>query len=266
MGEKGRRERAAQARGEAQASEKRRERIVRIVGGATVVAVMAAIIGVAVYASSNSSSSDASGQTGAIVDPDPSAASPAGVLPADSPTPFGVPYGTGSADVPVLEVWEDFQCPACGALELANGAGIEQLAEEGKVQLIYRPTAFLDANLGNDSSHRAIAAWGCAIDAGKIKEYRNTVFSNQPVEEGVGYTEEQLLSFGSDSGIAGADLTTFSQCVTDGTYLAWAANTNQEFGTSQIGGTPSGFLDGEPVETATLADPIALAELVASKS
>jgi len=266
MGEKGRRERAAQARGEAQASEKRRERIVRIVGGATVVAVMAAIIGVAVYASSNSPSTDASGLTGGIVAPDPSAVSPAGVFPADSPTPFGVPYGTGTTDVPVLEVWEDFQCPACGALELANGVGIEKLAEEGKVQLIYRPTAFLDANLGNDSSHRAIAAWGCAIDAGKIKEYRNTVFSNQPAEEGVGYTEEQLLSFGSESGITGADLTTFSQCVTEGTYLAWAANTNQEFATLEIGGTPSGFLNGEPVETATLADPIALAELVASKS
>jgi protein-disulfide isomerase len=266
MGEKSRRERAAQARGEAQASEKRRERIVRIVGGATVVAVMAAIIGVAVYASSNSPSSDASGQTGSIVDPDPSAATPAGVLPAESSSPFGVPYGTGTTDVPVLEVWEDFQCPACGALELANGVGIEKLAEEGKVQLIYRPTAFLDSNLGNDSSHRAIAAWGCAIDAGKIKEYRNTVFANQPVEEGLGYTEEQLLSFGSESGITDTDFTTFSQCVTDGNYLAWAANTNQEFLTSQIGGTPSGFLNGEPVETATLADPIALAELVASKS
>lgn len=266
MGEKGRRERAAQARGEAQASEKRRERIVRVVGGATVVAVMAAIIGVAVYASSNSPSTDASGLTGGIVDPDPSAALPAGVLTADSPTPFGVPYGTGTASVPVLEVWEDFQCPACGALEMANGVGIEQLAEEGKVQLVFRPTAFLDANLGNDSSHRAIAAWGCAIDAGKTKEYRNILFVNQPVEEGVGYTEEQLLSFGTQSGITDQEFTTFSQCVNDGNYLAWAANTNQEFATLQIGGTPSGFLDGEPVETATLANPIALADLVASKS
>ena len=265
MGEKGRRERAAEARGAAQASEKRRERTVRIVGGATVVAVMVAIIGVAVYASSNSSN-DASSSTGSIVDPDAAAPTPVGVLPADSSTPFGVPYGTGTTDVPVLEVWEDFQCPACGALELANGVGIEKLAEEGKVQLIYRPTAFLDANLGNDSSHRAIAAWGCAIDAGKIKEYRNTVFANQPVEEGVGYTNEQLLAFGSQSGITDAALTTFSQCLTDGTYLAWAANTNQEFATSQIGGTPSGFLNGEPVETAILADPIALAELVTSKS
>jgi len=266
MGEKGRRERAAQARGAAQASEKRRERLVRIVGGATVVAVMAAIIGVAVYASSNSPSNDAGSSSAGIVAPDPAAVTPAGVLASDSPTPFGVPYGTGSPDVPVLEVWEDFQCPACGALEMANGVGIEKLAEEGKVQLVYRPAAFLDANLGNDSSHRAVAAWGCAIDQGKTAEYRNAVFANQPLEEGAGYAEEQLLSFGTDAGISGVDFETFSQCLTEGTYLAWAANTNQEFSTSQIGGTPSGFLNGEPVGTEILADPIALADLVASKS
>jgi protein-disulfide isomerase len=266
MGEKGRRERAAQARGEAQASEKRRERIVRIVGGATVVAVMVAIIGIAVYASSTAPSTDASGLTDGIVEPDPSAVLPAGVLAADSSTPFGVPYGTGSADVPVLELWEDFQCPACGSLELANGDGITQLAEEGKVQLIYRPTAFLDGNLGNDSSHRAIAAWGCAIDAGKVKEYHDIVYANQPVTEGMGFPEDRLLAFGADSGITDAAFTTFSQCVTDGTYLSWAANTNQEFSAGEIGGTPAGFLNGEPVENAVLADPIALAELISSKS
>jgi protein-disulfide isomerase len=266
MGEKSRRERAAEARGVAQASEKRRERTVRFIGGAAVVVIMAAIIGVAVYASSNSPSNDASGSLDGVVQPDPDAALPAGVLTADSATPFGVPYGNGGADVPVLELWEDFQCPACGALEEANGAGIEQLAEEGLVQLIYRPTAFLDANLGNDSSHRAVAAWGCAIDAGKTLEFHNAVYANQPAEEGVGFTDEQFVSFASESDLGEADLATFSQCVTDGTYLAWAANSNQEFSTSQIGGTPSGFLNGEAVGTEVLADPVALADLVASKS
>ena len=48
--------------------------------------------------------------------------------------------------------------------------------------------------------------------------------------------------------------------------MRWAANTNQEFATSQIGGTPSGFLNGEPIATEILADQIALADLVASKS
>jgi protein-disulfide isomerase len=177
-----------------------------------------------------------------------------------------VPYGNGGADVPVLEIWEDFQCPACGALEEANGAGIEELAEKGLVQLVYRPTAFLDANLGNDSSHRAIGAWGCAIDAGKTIEFHNSVYDNQPAEEGVGFTDEALVSFASGLDLSDDDLETFSQCVTDGTYLAWAANSNQEFSTSQIGGTPSGFLNGEGVGTEVLADQVALADLVASKS
>ena len=92
------------------------------------------------------------------------------------------------------------------------------------------------------------------------------MYANQPVEEGMGFPEDRLLAFGSDSGITDAAFTTFSQCVTDGTYLAWAANTNQEFSAGEIGGTPAGFLNGEPVETAVLADPIALAELIASKS
>ena len=70
MGEKSRRERAAEARGVAQASEKRRERTVRFIGGAAVVVIMAAIIGVAVYASSNSPSNDASGSLDGIVQPD----------------------------------------------------------------------------------------------------------------------------------------------------------------------------------------------------
>lgn len=45
MGAKSRRDRAAEERGVAQASEKRRERMVRFIGGATVVVIMAAIIG-----------------------------------------------------------------------------------------------------------------------------------------------------------------------------------------------------------------------------
>jgi len=261
---KGRRERAAAARGAAQSSEKRRERIVRIVGGATVVAVMAAIIGVAVYASSNNESTIANGSAG-IVDPDPSAPVPAGMYGADAAIPFGIPYGTATADAPVLELWEDFQCPACGTLEVANGQGIEQLANEGKIQLVYRPAAFKDIGLGNDSSHRAIAAWGCAIDAGVLSEYHRLIYVNQPPEEGIGWTNDQLIGFGVDAGLADTDLETFTQCVNDGTYLPWAANANQQFYLNQIAGTPSGFLDGEAVDTGILADQVRLTELVASK-
>lgn len=253
MSSNSRRDKAAAARNAAQAGERRRERTVRIVGAATVVAVVIAIIGVAVFARNQEGS--ASGVT--VVEPDPTAAIPVGVFAADSEYPYGVPYGTGTESVPVLEVWEDFQCPACGSMEAANGDGIKELAEQGVVRLIYRPTHFLDRNLANDSSSRAIAAWGCAIDAGKTAEFHRTVFANQP-EEGIGYTQEQLISFGEQSGITGADLETFTQCVQDETYRAWAANSTQEFYDSAIPGTPLGKINGEDIENTVLADKAAL--------
>jgi protein-disulfide isomerase len=185
------------------------------------------------------------------------------VLGADSAHPYGVPYGTGAEVAPVLELWEDFQCPACGALEQVNGAGIAELAETGKVQLVWRPTHFLDANLGNDASSRAIAAWGCAIDAGRVREFHDLVYVNQPADEGLGYTQDQLVSFGEQSGIAGSDLETFTTCVREGTYRAWAANSNEEFQNAAIQGTPFGLLDGVVVENATLADRAALEAAVA---
>jgi protein-disulfide isomerase len=256
---KNRRDRAAAARDEANAAERRRERMVRIVGGVTVAVVVLGIIGVAVYAK-NSSTTDVT----ALPSADPSAPLPAGVLPTDDARAYGVPFGTAAADAPVLELWEDFQCPACNTVEQANGDGIQALAESGQVTLVYRPTTFLDRNLGNDSSARATAAWGCAIDAGKLKEYHNTVFDNQPEEEGTGYTDEQLIAFAGEAGITGSDLDTFTTCFTDRTYLGWAANSTEVFYSSNVQGTPFALLDGVEVPTETLMDKAALDALVAS--
>lgn len=254
---KNRRDRAAAARDAANADEKRRERLVRIIGAVTVLVVVAGIIGIAI-AAKNSSSTNAA----ALPSADASAASPTGVLPADDAHAYGVPYGTAAKGAPVLAIWEDFQCPACDAVEKANGTGIEALAESGKVQLVWRPTTFLDRNLGNDASTRAAAAWGCAIDAGKAKEYHNVVFANQPEKEGAGYTDEQLLQFAKDAGITGADLDTFTTCVSNKTYLGWAANSTQVFYDSNVQGTPYATLNGVEVPVQTLADKAALDKLV----
>jgi len=261
---KNRRDRAAAARDAANADERRRERLVRIVGAVTVVAVVVGIIGVALVARNSSSDGDAIAAPSA----DPNAALPSTVLPSDDERRYGVPYGTGAADAPVLEVWEDFQCPACAAVEQANGEGIAALAEAGKVQLVWRPATFLDrVNLGGDpavanSSTRATAAWGCAIDAGKTREYHDTLYANHPDPEGTGYTDEQLLAFAGDAGITGADLETFTQCVADGTYLGWAANSGAAFQEDGISGTPYAILNGVPVPTEILADKASLDALV----
>ena len=254
------REKAAEARAAQQAAEKRRERTVRIVGAISVVVVVAGIIGVAVW-QSNASKSDGGG--GSTASADPNAALPQGVLPGSDADAYGVPYGTADATAPVLAIWEDFQCPACGQVERANGAGIEELAAEGKVRLVWRPTTFLDRNLGNDASARATAAWGCAIDQGKAQEYHNQVYSNQPATEGDGWTDEQLLGFGKDVGLTGSAYDTFAQCFTDRTYLGWAANSTQAFYDANVPGTPNATLNGENLATSVLVDPKALEQAIA---
>lgn len=255
-----RREKAAQVRSSSMAQQAKRDRNVRIVGAVTVVVVVIAIIGLAVFARS---SSDA-GSTASIAQPDPSAPSPTGVLAGDDARAYGVPYGTPGDGVPVLEIWEDFQCPACGSVERANGAGIAELAESGQALVVWRPTTFLDRNLGNDASERAAGAWGCAIDQGKTREFHDLVYENQPTVEGDGWTNEQLIAFGEQAGISGDGLTTFTQCVNDGTYRAWAANSTKVFYDSGIGGTPTALLNGASLPTEVLIDPAALKEAVAA--
>lgn len=257
---KNRREKAAAARTQSESAEKRRERTIRIAGAVTVVVVVVAIIGIAVVARGSSSNTASSDPTSAA---NPSAAAPAGALPAGDPLAFAVlPYGAKEG-APVLAIWEDFQCPACKSVEDANGAAIRQLGESGAVQLVWRPTAFLDANLKNDSSSRAIAAFGCAVDAGKSAEFHEVVFANQAEKEGTGYTDEQLVAFGSDAGISGAELDTYKTCFEARTYLPWAANSTSEFYGSAVPGTPYATLNGVEVPTEVLADPAKLQQAIA---
>ncbi len=255
------REKAAAARAEQQAQEKRRERTVRIIGAIGVIVVVVAIIGIAVFASR--SGSGGGGEVKPLPSPNPSLPVPKGVYDSTGEVPYGVPYGTAPATAPLLELWEDFQCPACGSLEAINGAGIQTLATDGKVRLVWRPTAFLDNNLGNTSSAQAISAWGCAIDAGKTAEYHDAVYANQPTVEGEGFTDEQLLGFAEQSGISGVPLEEFNTCLTSGRYLGWAVNSTQAFYDAQVQGTPAGFLNGEPLDGAQLADQAGLEQRIA---
>lgn len=251
---------AAQARAQSEAAERKRERTIRIVGGIVVLLVVGGLLAIGIMAGK---SKDAEASGGGI---DATAPIPAGVQP-DS---YGVPVGTGwtadNADkLPTLEIWEDFQCPACAQVEAVAGAGIKKLGDDGKVKLLLRPATFLDKNLpqSNNSSARATAAWGCAIDAGKASEYHAAVFAAHPAQEGDGFTDEQLLALGEQVGLAGADFEQFSQCVAEGKYLQWATNSNIRFGESPATGTPTGYLNGTELDSSELADVAALEKKIA---
>ena len=77
-----------------------------------------------------------------------------------------------------------------------------------------------------------------------------------------GWTQDQLLGFGEQSGITGSGLDTFKKCVTDRTYVGWAVNSTKVFYDDGVQGTPSGSLNGQPIDAKTMADQTALEKAV----
>ena len=173
-----------------------------------------------------------------------------------------------AAAKPQIDIWEDFQCPYCSQLELANGVGIQALADAGKITLIWRPTVFLDGSPASqagpnpNSSVRATMAWGCAIDAGKGAEFHTYLFAHQPAKEGTGWSDDQLTTYASDVGITGSALDTFKACYSSRKYESWVKNSYAAFESEGVAGTPAGFLNGTELTPDQIADPTVLAELV----
>lgn len=198
--------------------------------------------------------------------------STAGTAPTSRAVPTGVDQGTLAVPVapdvtprtgaPQLYVWEDFQCPACAAVEARTGDQVVALARSGDAQVFWRVTTFLDDRYPGESSERAAAAWGCAVDAGRAVEMHEAIFAAQPATEGDGWSDAQLLRLGRASGITGADYSAYRACVEDGTYRDWAARSTALFHREGVQGTPAAYLDGHLLDTATLADPAALADAV----
>ncbi len=256
-------EKAAAARAAAEAEQRKRDTRVRLIGGAAILVVVALIIGLGVWGAKQNNSASGT-PSGTVSD----AKVPTGVNGSADTNAWAVPYKT-TAGKPTLAIWEDFQCPSCAQFETSFGAAVQKLADDGKVTLLYRPTTFLDARFvatspNPNSSHKAAMAWGCAIDAGKLKEFHNTVFANQPTTEGDGYTDAQITQFAQTSGITGTALTTFQKCVTDKTYDQWVTNSFTAFGDEGVPGTPTAYLNGTEVPAATLQDMAALEKLIAA--
>ncbi|MGL5867194.1 MAG: DsbA family protein [Dermatophilaceae bacterium] len=154
---------------------------------------------------------------------------------------------TPAPGAPTLEVYEDFQCPACALYEKAIGSTIRDLAKQGKVRLVYHVKNFLDDSLGNDSSTRAGTAAFCAADAGRFQEFHDLLFANQPAREGDGFTDAQLRRLADQAGINGSALSTWETCSDSGRYDAYVDSVEDRSGRDGVQGTPTVRLDGEDI-------------------
>jgi protein-disulfide isomerase len=149
----------------------------------------------------------------------------------------------GPADAPVtIEVWSDFQCPACAAWALQVEPDlVESYARDGTVRLVYRDYAFLDGFDPAGESQQSAAAARCAGEQGKFWQFHDYLYENQDGENEGAFRRERLDQIATAISL---DLTAFGACMDgDATEAAVTAETGQG-NTAGVGSTPTLTVNG----------------------
>ncbi|WP_131737775.1 DsbA family protein [Actinomadura roseirufa] len=146
-------------------------------------------------------------------------------------------------DSPVLELYEDFQCPACLALEVRQGATIKQLAAEGRAKVVYRPFQLFQQEPLMSNSRRAANAAACA-PADRWVRYHDRIYSHQPDEGDVGFTNRQLVAWAGEVGVGGAE---FARCVGRYERITTVDQATAHAGKAGVSATPFLTVDGRRV-------------------
>jgi protein-disulfide isomerase len=145
---------------------------------------------------------------------------------------------------PVLDVYEDFQCPPCRAFEKANGGVIEQLADLGKIKVVYHPFTIFNTQPQQANSTRAWAAARCA-PAPDWVSYHNELFASQPAQSTVGgFPVTRLVQLGKSAGISSP---AFAQCVQSQRYAAQDGPLSNQMFSNGADGLPTLRLNGQLV-------------------
>jgi protein-disulfide isomerase len=178
---------------------------------------------------------------------------------ADAPTPANTAAGTegtafvvGDPDAPVVvDVYEDYLCPACRAFEADAADTFDQLADDGDVQVRYHPVAILDRLSDDEYSTRAAGAAAVVADAAGVEAFTDfaaALFAQQPDEGGPGLGDEELIELAEEAGASGEEV---AAGIRDRRFDDWVARATDEASQAGLPGTPWVLVDGEPLERPT---------------
>ena len=143
---------------------------------------------------------------------------------------------------PVLDVYEDFQCPACRAFEKSDGALIQQLADQGKVKVVYYPFTIYTGQPQLDNSVRAWAAAKCTPPDRWVR-YHNALYASQPAQSASdGFSVSQLVRLGGEAGVTGP---AFAKCVQSQQYAAQDAPLSSQIINAGVSTMPALTLNGK---------------------
>jgi len=153
-------------------------------------------------------------------------------------------FAVGHADAPVtIDLYLDFQCPACAQYERQTSPTIDELVASGRARVVYHPVAYLDRFSSTRYSSRSSAAAGCAAEAGVLPRFAQLLYAEQPPEGAAGLPEERLVAIGAQAG-AGED---FARCVLEDRYAGWTRSVTDSASRAGITATPTVLVNGQEI-------------------
>jgi protein-disulfide isomerase len=154
---------------------------------------------------------------------------------------YGIVYNEELTGVPVIDIYQDFQCGVCAQFETLQGGYIESLIAEKKATVVYHTLSFL----GPESVNAANAA-ACSADQDQYLNFQRTLYSNMPAERNAGGWSNDLLAV--IGGAAGITAPEFAECVKKGDYLGWVSNAAAAGAKANVNSTPTVFINGKEID------------------
>jgi protein-disulfide isomerase len=175
---------------------------------------------------------------------------------ASSSSEFGVTIGPDDAPNKVV-IYEDFLCPYCGELEKRTRDDLAQLADDGKVQVEYRPFNLLGGDDETSYSARSAGAFSIVLDKSSpaiAKKFHDLLYENQPKETGPFPKSSELADLAVE---AGADESVVRSPIENDEGADWVTKATQAADDAGVQSTPTILLNGEVFQSGTTIDDLA---------
>ena len=171
---------------------------------------------------------------------------PVGSVTEITPRVFNSPVNmntVGNPDAPVkVDVWEDFQCPACKTYsEQIEPQIIKDYVDTGKVFYTFHHYPFLDSQVTTKESNQAASASMCAGAQNRFWDYHDILFANWDGENQGAFSDKRLVAFAESLGLV---MKEFNTCF-DQKQFKTDIDKDYNDGVDQgVSGTPSVFVNG----------------------
>jgi protein-disulfide isomerase len=154
----------------------------------------------------------------------------------------------GKADAPVtLEVWSDFQCPACGQYaEVVEPLLVRDYVTPGTLRIVHHDAAFQGAKskATYDESVEAGAGARCAADQGRYWPFHDWLFANQSGENKGAFADARLRAIAISAGL---DVPKWDACRATGEQQTAARSETAQGAAKGVNATPTLYLNGEAI-------------------